>query len=45
MEKQLAQTAYLAENEYSLANIATYPRAPSSKKLAMEWSNFSHGQR
>jgi len=45
MDKQLAQTAYLAGNEYTIADIATFPWARSSQSQQMDWSDFPHVQR
>jgi GSH-dependent disulfide-bond oxidoreductase len=45
MDKQLAQTTYLAGNQYTIADIATFPWARSSKNQYMDWSDFPHVQR
>jgi GST-like protein len=45
MDKQLAQSKYLAGNEYTIADIATFPWARSSKNQEMDWSDFPHVQR
>lgn len=45
MDTQLAQTTYLAGNEYTIADIATFPWARSSKNRGMDWTDFPHVQR
>lgn len=45
MNKQLAQTTYLAGNEYTIADIATFPWARSSQNRGMDWTDFPHVQR
>jgi GST-like protein len=45
MNKQLAQSNYLAGKEYTIADIATYPWARSSKNQEMDWTDFPHVQR
>jgi GST-like protein len=45
MDTQLAQTPYLAGNAYTIADMAVYPWARSSKKQNLDWSGFPHVQR
>ena len=45
LEKQLSQTAYLAGDEYTIADIATYPWAHSAANQGIDWADFPNTKR
>ncbi|MDY7537805.1 glutathione binding-like protein [Undibacterium sp. RTI2.1] len=45
LEKQLSQTAYLAGDEYTIADIATYPWARSAANQGIDWADFPNTKR
>lgn len=45
IDKQLSQTAYLAGEQYTIADIATFAWALSSAKQGIEWADFPHAKR
>lgn len=45
MERQLTQHAFLAGNEYTIADIATFPWIRSSQSRGIDWTDFPHVQR
>ncbi|MFZ6657901.1 glutathione binding-like protein [Undibacterium sp. TJN19] len=45
IDKQLAKTAYLASDEYSIADIATFPWTRSFANQGIDWADFPHAKR
>ncbi len=45
IDKQLAQTRYLAGDFYSIADIATFPWARSSANQGIDWADYPHAKR
>ena len=45
IDRQLAQTAYLAGDNYTIADIATYPWARSAANQGVDWADFPHAKR
>jgi len=45
IDKQLSKSPYLAGEEYSVADIATFPWLRSWKNQGIEWSDFPHAKR
>jgi GSH-dependent disulfide-bond oxidoreductase len=45
IDKRLADSAYLAGNEYTIADIATFPWARSWNNQGIDWSDYPHAKR
>ncbi|CAN5800663.1 glutathione S-transferase N-terminal domain-containing protein [soil metagenome] len=45
IDKQLSQTTYLAGDNYSIADMATYPWARSADNQGIDWADFPHAKR
>ena len=45
IDRRLAQSAHLAGDEYTIADIATYPWARSWKNQGIDWEEFPHAKR
>jgi GST-like protein len=45
IDKQLSSNAYLAGDEYSIADIATFPWARSWQNQGIDWADFPHAKR
>ena len=45
IDKQLSTHAYLAGEEYTIADIATYPWLRSWKNQGIDWENYPHAKR
>lgn len=45
MDKRLSSNAYLAGNDYSIADIATFPWIRSWKNQGIDWADFPHAKR
>ena len=45
IDKQVAKTAYLAGDEYSIADIATFPWLRSAEKQGVDWADYPHAKR
>lgn len=45
IDKQLSKNAYLAGDEYTIADIATYPWLRSWKNQGIDWEDFPHAKR
>ncbi|MDO8300572.1 glutathione binding-like protein [Lacisediminimonas sp.] len=45
IDKQLARTAYLAGDEYTIADIATFPWLRSWKNQGIDWADFPNAKR
>ncbi len=45
IDKQVSKTAYLAGNEYTVADIATFPWLRSWKNQGIDWADFPHAKR
>lgn len=45
IDKQVSKTAYLAGNEYTIADIATFPWLRSWKNQGIDWADFPHAKR
>lgn len=45
INRQLAQHAYLAGDEYTIADIATFPWARSWQNQGIDWADFPHAKR
>jgi GST-like protein len=45
IDKRLSQSAYLAGDEYTIADIATYPWLRSWKNQGIDWADFPHAKR
>jgi GST-like protein len=45
MDKQLASNAYLAGDNYTIADIATFPWIRSWKNQGIDWADFPHAKR
>lgn len=45
IDKQLSRSAYLAGNEYTVADIATFPWTRSWKNQGIDWEDFPHAKR
>jgi len=45
IDKQLSKTAYLAGDEYTIADIATFPWTRSFANQGIDWSDFPHAKR
>jgi GST-like protein len=45
IDKQLAKTAYLAGDEYSIADIATFPWTRSFANQGIDWAEYPHAKR
>jgi GST-like protein len=45
IDKQLAKTAYLAGDEYTIADIATFPWLRSWKNQGIDWADFPNAKR
>ncbi len=45
VDKRLAQSAYLAGDEYTIADIATFPWMRSWKNQGIDWENYPHAKR
>lgn len=45
IDKQLSKSAYLAGEEYTIADIATFPWLRSWKNQGIEWDDFPHAKR
>ncbi|HEY8025374.1 MAG TPA: glutathione binding-like protein [Burkholderiaceae bacterium] len=45
IDRQVAKTAYLAGNEYTVADIATFPWLRSAQNQGVNWDEFPHAKR
>jgi GST-like protein len=45
IDRQLEKNAYLAGDEYTIADIATFPWTRSWKNQGIDWSDFPHAKR
>jgi GST-like protein len=45
IDKQLSKNAYLAGDEYTIADIATFPWTRSWKNQGIDWDDFPHAKR
>ena len=45
INKRLAQTPYLAGDEYTIADIATFPWTRSWKNQGIDWADYPHAKR
>lgn len=45
IDRQLAQSAYLAGDDYSIADMATFPWARSWKNQGIDWADYPHAKR
>lgn len=45
IDKRLAQSAYLAGDEYTIADIATFPWLRSWKNQGIDWADYPHAKR
>jgi len=45
INKRLSQSAYLAGDEYTIADIATFPWLRSSKNQGIDWDDYPHAKR
>jgi GST-like protein len=45
IDTQLSKTSYLAGDEYSIADIATFPWLRSWKNQGIDWTDFPHAKR
>jgi GST-like protein len=45
IDRQVAKTAYLAGDEYTIADIATFPWLRSADRQGVDWSDFPHAKR
>jgi GST-like protein len=45
IDKQLSKTAYLAGDEYTIADIATFPWLRSWKNQGIDWDDYPHAKR
>lgn len=45
IDKQLSHSAYLAGDEYTIADIATFPWLRSWKNQGIEWEDYPHAKR
>ena len=45
IDKQLEKTAYLAGDEYTIADIATFPWLRSWKNQGIDWADYPHAKR
>ena len=45
IDKQVSKTPYLAGNEYSIADIATFPWLRSWKNQGIDWADYPHAKR
>ncbi len=45
IDKQLSQHAYLAGDEYTIADIATFPWLRSWKNQGIDWADYPHAKR
>jgi GSH-dependent disulfide-bond oxidoreductase len=45
IDKQLEKTAYLAGDQYTVADIATFPWLRSWKKQGIDWEDYPHAKR
>lgn len=45
IDKQLSKTAYLAGDEYTIADIATFPWLRSWKNQGIDWEEYPHAKR
>ncbi|HVK93541.1 MAG TPA: glutathione binding-like protein [Noviherbaspirillum sp.] len=45
IDRQLAKTAYLAGDEYTVADIATFPWLRSWKNQGIDWDDYRHAKR
>jgi GST-like protein len=45
IDKQLAKSAYLAGDEYTIADIATFPWLRSWKNQGIDWEDYPHAKR
>jgi GST-like protein len=45
LDKQLGNTRYLAGDEYTIADIATFPWTRSWKNQGIDWAEFPHAKR
>jgi GST-like protein len=45
IDAQLSKTSYLAGDEYSIADIATFPWLRSWKNQGIDWADFPHAKR
>ena len=45
IDRQLAQSMYLAGNDYTIADIATFPWARSWENQGIDWADYPHAKR
>jgi GST-like protein len=45
IDKQLSKTPYLAGEEYTIADIATFPWLRSAKNQGIDWADYPHAKR
>ena len=45
LDKQLSKTAYLAGDQYTIADIATFPWTRSSDNQGIDWDDYPHAKR
>jgi GST-like protein len=45
IDRRLAESAYLAGDEYTIADIATYPWLRSWKNQGIDWADYPHAKR
>ncbi|MDB5763458.1 MAG: glutathione S-transferase family protein [Herminiimonas sp.] len=45
LDKQLSKTGYLAGDDYTIADIATFPWTRSWKNQGIDWAEFPHAKR
>ncbi len=45
LDKQLAKTAYLAGDQYTIADIASFPWTRSAQNQGIDWDDYPHAKR
>ncbi len=45
IDRQVAKTAYLAGDEYTIADIATFPWLRSAERQGVDWADYPHAKR
>ncbi len=45
IDKRLSQSSYLAGDEYTIADIATFPWLRSAKNQGIDWNDYPHAKR
>lgn len=45
IDRQVAKTAYLAGDQYTIADVATFPWLRSAEKQGVDWADYPHAKR